>query len=107
MIASMKPTGVLVNVGRGAVVDEDALVDALTREKIKGAALDVTATEPLPAGHAVYALENCLMSFHCADLTEDYHELTMTTFIRHARAYVGEEEGDDVAWNVVSKEKGY
>ena len=68
-IACMKPSGVLVNVGRGAVVDEAALVDALGRNAIAGAALDVFAVEPLPEGHAFYSLENVLMSFHCADLT--------------------------------------
>ena len=68
-IACMKPGGVLVNVGRGAVVDEAALVDALRRNAIAGAALDVFAVEPLPEGHAFYSLENVLMSFHCADLT--------------------------------------
>ena len=51
-------------------------MDALRREAILGAALDVTAVEPLPEGHPFYALKNCLMSFHCADLTEDYFELS-------------------------------
>lgn len=106
-IARMKPTGVLVNVGRGQVVDEPALVDALTREAIAGAALDVTAVEPLPEGHPFYALENCLMSFHCADLTDDYFELTMDTFLAHARTYAGDGEGGDATWNVVDKSAGY
>ena len=114
-IARMKETGVLVNVGRGAVVDEPALVNALRDQRIAGAALDVFATEPLPEGHAFYSLENCLMSFHCADLTDDYFELTMDTFMQHAKMFAGgggggcgaAAWGKDVAWNVVDKSAGY
>ena len=106
-LAAMRLSGVLVNVGRGAVVDEDALVDALRREAILGAALDVTAVEPLPEGHPFYALKNCLMSFHCADLTEDYFELSAEVFARHARAYVDGATGTEGAWNVVDKRAGY
>jgi phosphoglycerate dehydrogenase-like enzyme len=103
--AAMKRSGVLINVGRGAVVDEDALVEALTEGRIGGAGLDVTAVEPLPSGHPFYSLDNVLMSFHCADLTDDYYELTMETFVEHARAYVGEEAGG--GWNLVDKTAGY
>ena len=44
------------------------------------------------------------MSFHCADLTDDYYELTMETFVEHARAYVGDGAG---GWNLVDKTAGY
>ena len=74
---------------------------------ILGAALDVTAVEPLPEGHPFYALKNCLMSFHCADLTEDYFELSAEVFARHARAYVDGATGTEGAWNVVDKRAGY
>ena len=104
-LAALKRSGVLINVGRGAVVDEDALVEALTEGRIGGAGLDVTAVEPLPSGHPFYSLDNVLMSFHCADLTDDYYELTMETFVEHARAYVGEEPGG--GWNLVDKTAGY
>ena len=103
-VGAMKRTGVLINVGRGAVVDEDALVDALREGSIGGAGLDVTAVEPLPDGHPFYSLDNVLMSFHCADLTDDYYELTMETFVEHARAYVGDGAG---GWNLVDKTAGY
>jgi phosphoglycerate dehydrogenase-like enzyme len=107
-IGAMKPSGVLINVGRGAVVDEDALVDALTEGRIGGAGLDVTAVEPLPTGHPFYSLENVLMSFHCADLTDDYHELTMDTFVEHARVYTGDDDGvEGGRWNLVDKSAGY
>mgnify|MGYP000378821281 CR=1 FL=1 len=63
-IAAMKPSGVMINVGRGAVIDEPALIDAQRHKRICGAALDVFAQEPLPAGHPMYGLENLLLSPH-------------------------------------------
>jgi glyoxylate reductase len=62
----MKPTAILVNTSRGPVVDSDALVDALRRGVIAGAALDVTDPEPLPADHPLVALDNCLVVPHIA-----------------------------------------
>jgi phosphoglycerate dehydrogenase-like enzyme len=56
--AAMKPTAVVINVGRGPVIREEALVSALSQERIKGAALDVFDHEPLPEGHLFYKLEN-------------------------------------------------
>jgi phosphoglycerate dehydrogenase-like enzyme len=55
-----------VNTSRGPVVDTDALVDALRRGDIAGAALDVTDPEPLPADHPLVALDNCLVVPHIA-----------------------------------------
>jgi len=66
-IRAMKPTGVIINVGRGPVVDEAALIRALEEGRIRGAALDVFDREPLPEGHAFYRLDNLLLSPHCAD----------------------------------------
>ena len=86
---SMKPSSILVNLGRGAVVDEEALIEALREGKIAGAALDVTTQEPLPKGHPLYAMENVLLSFHTADLTDDYFDLTLQVFAQHLRAYAG------------------
>ncbi len=60
--AAMKPTAVVINVGRGPVIREEALVSALSQERIKGAALDVFDHEPLPEGHPFYKLENVLIS---------------------------------------------
>jgi phosphoglycerate dehydrogenase-like enzyme len=60
----------LVNVGRGGLVDTDALVDALKSNQIGGAALDVTDPEPLPSGHALWSLRNCLITPHTADTEE-------------------------------------
>jgi lactate dehydrogenase-like 2-hydroxyacid dehydrogenase len=65
-LAQMKPSAYLVNVSRGPVVDTDSLVAALGRGDIAGAALDVTDPEPLPAGHPLVAMENCLVVPHIA-----------------------------------------
>ena len=57
----------LVNVARGGLVDTEALVEALRSRQIGGAALDVTDPEPLPAGHPLWDLPNCLITPHTAD----------------------------------------
>ena len=69
-LAAMERDAWLVNVARGGVVDTEALVEALRSGQIGGAALDVTDPEPLPAGHPLWDLPNCLITPHTAD-TED------------------------------------
>lgn len=64
--ARMKPTAVLINTSRGPVVDPDALYEALETGQIAYAALDVTEPEPLPAGHKLLSLANCLVVPHIA-----------------------------------------
>jgi phosphoglycerate dehydrogenase-like enzyme len=66
-LALMDSRAWLVNVGRGRHVATDALVDALVRHRIAGAALDVTDPEPLPDGHPLWALPNCILTPHTAD----------------------------------------
>lgn len=68
-IALMPRHAVLVNVARGAVIVEDALLAALRDKRIGGAALDVYTTQPLPAGHPLLALDNVLLTPHAAGLT--------------------------------------
>jgi len=69
-LAAMESDGWLVNVARGGVVDTEALVEALHAGQIGGAALDVTDPEPLPAGHPLWDLPNCLITPHTADTEE-------------------------------------
>ena len=69
-LAAMRPGCWLVNVARGRHVDTDALVDALRGGVIGGAALDVTDPEPLPDGHPLWHLENCIITPHTADTPE-------------------------------------
>jgi phosphoglycerate dehydrogenase-like enzyme len=69
-LAAMEQDAWLVNVARGKVVDTEALVGALRSGQIGGAALDVTDPEPLPAGHPLWNLPNCLITPHTADTEE-------------------------------------
>jgi phosphoglycerate dehydrogenase-like enzyme len=66
----MKPSAVLVNIARGALIDTDALVAALAAGEIAGAGLDVTDPEPLPDGHPLWSAPNCLITSHSADTPE-------------------------------------
>jgi phosphoglycerate dehydrogenase-like enzyme len=66
VLEAMKPTAWLINIARGAVVDEDALVRVLDQRRIAGAILDVFATEPLPPAHPLWALDNVVVTPHIA-----------------------------------------
>jgi len=102
-IAAMKPSGVMINVGRGAVIDEPALIDALRHKRIRGAALDVFAQEPLPAGHPMYGLDNLLLSPHCADHTQTWIDDAMHFFTANLKRFLSGEP----LLNVVEKRLGY
>ena len=72
MIACMKPTAYFINASRGAIVDEQALIEALREKRIAGAALDVYANEPIPRNHPyVTELDNVVIVPHIAGATED------------------------------------
>jgi phosphoglycerate dehydrogenase-like enzyme len=101
--AAMKPTAAVINVGRGPVIREEALVSALSQGRIKGAALDVFDHEPLPEGHPFYKLENVLLSPHCADHTPDWLDRAMQFFIEQFERF---EKGEPLM-NVVDKTLGY
>jgi D-3-phosphoglycerate dehydrogenase len=69
--ALMKPTAILINTARGAIVDEAALIDALAARRIAGAGLDVFSAEPLPPGHPLANLPNVVITPHCAGITPE------------------------------------
>ncbi len=79
-LAALKPSSVIVNIGRGPVIQETALIETLRARRIRGAALDVFETEPLPAGHPMYGLENVLLSPHCADQMPGWLDRAMSSF---------------------------
>lgn len=101
--AVMKPTAVLINVGRGPVVDETVLLRALKEKRIRGAGLDVFEQEPLPDGHPFYKLENVLLSPHCADHTADWQDRAMRFFLEQ---YARFQRGESLK-NIVNKRLGY
>jgi len=101
--AAMKPTAVVINVGRGPVIDQAAMVRALTAKRIKGAGLDVFEVEPLPPGDPMYKLENVLLSPHCADHTAQWLNQAMQFFLEQDRRFANGEALE----NVVTKSLGY
>lgn len=102
-LARMKPSAVLINIGRGPVVQEQALIDALRSRQIRGAALDVFDREPLPPGHPFYRLDNVLLSPHCADHFPGWKRRSMELFLENFDRY---RRGLPLR-NVVDKQAGY
>jgi phosphoglycerate dehydrogenase-like enzyme len=101
--AAMKPSAVIVNVGRGQAIDESALIEALDSGKIRGAALDVFTTEPLPAGHPFYRMKNLLLSPHSADHTPGFKEHALEIFVENFERF---RRGEPLR-NLVDKHAGY
>jgi phosphoglycerate dehydrogenase-like enzyme len=87
-IQSMKPTACLVNTARGQLLDEDALVSALRERRIRGAALDVFQTEPLPADHPLRSLENVILSPHMGSVTAEAYEAYFKGAVDNIAAYL-------------------
>jgi phosphoglycerate dehydrogenase-like enzyme len=88
VFAAMKPSACLVNVARGGVVDEAALVEALRSGAIAGAALDVFETQPLPKDSPLWAMETVIVSPHVAGLNEDYRAHIMPLLEANFRAFL-------------------
>ena len=86
--ALMKTRAILINTARGAIVDETALLGALTAGRIAGAGLDVFATEPLPAGHPLTTLANVVMTPHCAGVTPEALEAGLRMSVENIWAFL-------------------
>lgn len=84
----MKASAVLINVGRGGLVDEVALAESLRRGGIAGAALDVFAAEPLPPDHPFYQMENVIVSPHIAGATRRSDILVVDIFVENLGRYL-------------------
>ncbi|HLF27141.1 MAG TPA: D-2-hydroxyacid dehydrogenase [Anaerolineae bacterium] len=102
-LKQMKPKAVLINVSRGGVIDEAALIDALRAGAIGGAALDVFEQEPLPASSPLWQLPNVIVSPHVSGFTQRYDERALTLFAENLRRYVNGEP----LLNLVDMRRGY
>jgi phosphoglycerate dehydrogenase-like enzyme len=90
-IERLRPACIFVNIGRGGVVDEAALVDALRERRIAGAVLDVFATEPLPPDSPLWTLPNVLVSPHAAALSEHENERIVELFVANLLRFLAGE----------------
>src|SRR5262245_54913935 len=88
-IAQMKRGAILINTARGAIVDEAAMIEALTSGHLSHAGLDVFQTEPLPAGHPLTKLDNVTLSAHSAFRTREASDNLLTAAGDHCRRILG------------------
>jgi phosphoglycerate dehydrogenase-like enzyme len=101
--AAMKPSAVLIDISRGGVVDEAALLAALDGNRIKGAALDVFATEPLPVDHSLWSYDNVAITPHCAAVYDGWDIKAVRMFADNLKRY---RSGAPLE-NVVNPQRGY
>src|SRR5262249_15792034 len=88
VFAAMKPSSYLVNLARGGVVDEAALIEALENGRIAGAALDVFGEEPLPASHPLWRTRNVIVTPHAAGFYEGYRGGAVPTVEHNLRCFL-------------------
>ena len=100
---AMKPTGYIINIGRGGLIDEEALIKALKEERIAGAGLDVTSVEPLPPDSPLWDLDNVIISPHISGGMEDYIARATDVFCKNLDRYLNGKR----LINVIDKKKGY
>lgn len=102
-LRAMRPTAVMIQLGRGPTIREDALLDALSNKTIAGAFLDVFDEEPLPADSSFWDLENAIITSHTSGNSVHYQERAVGIFCDNLRRYV---RGEPLR-NVVDKRLGY
>jgi phosphoglycerate dehydrogenase-like enzyme len=100
---AMKPTAILVNVARGRLVDEAALIRALETGRLAGAGLDAFQQEPLPPDSPLWRLPNVLMTPHTAAFAGDYWAPVVDLFLENVARF---KKGEAIV-NVVDKGQGY
>lgn len=102
-LAAMKPTAFLINVARGTLIDEAALIDTLQRRAIAGAALDVTEHEPLPPDSPLWSLDNCLITPHISSASEFLWDRQTELLLENLSRWFGGKE----LINRVDLQRGY
>lgn len=100
---AMKSSAYIINIGRGSLIDEEALIRALDEKCIAGAGLDVTAIEPLPAESRLWDFENVILTPHIAGGMEDYMLRAVELFCENLKRYL---DGKKLL-NVIDRKKGY
>ncbi len=103
VIAAMKPSAWVVNIARGPIIDEPALIDALRAGKIGGAALDTFVREPLPADSPLWALPNVIITPHTSNSSPKVRERTLALFVENVRRYKAGER----LLNLIDWDRGY
>lgn len=99
----MKPSAILINIARGSVVDEAALVAALKADEIGGAALDVFEEEPLPTLSPLWEMDQVIISPHVSGASDSYNDLVTDLFVANLRRYL---EGKPLM-NKLDRDAGY
>ncbi|NJN83511.1 MAG: hypothetical protein HC802_15330 [Caldilineaceae bacterium] len=102
-LAAMKPSAYLINVTRGGIIDEPALVDALERGEIAGAGLDVVETEPLSADSPLWDAPNLIITPHRAGASQHRPRMIVEFFSENLTRYLQGERPR----NIIDKRRGY
>jgi phosphoglycerate dehydrogenase-like enzyme len=103
VLEAMKPSAYLINIARGAIVDEKALITAVSQQKIGGAALDVFEEEPLPSSSPLWELENVIISPHISGNIDDYPDKAAEVFIANLKRYLEKKP----LFNQLNRDLGY
>ena len=102
-LRALKETAILVNIGRGGLIDEPALVRALGEGWLAGAGLDVFETEPLPEDSPLWSMDNVIITPHTSGDTPHYDERALEIFLENLRRY----QSNEPLTHVVDKRLGY
>ncbi|CAN0236870.1 unnamed protein product [Pylaiella littoralis] len=103
-LSRAKPHAVIISIGRGPIIDEDAMTQMLQDGRLRGAALDVFCKEPLPTESKLWELDNVLLSPHNADLTAHFLNDSVRLFADNVANFV---KGEEVSIHLVDKRAGY
>ncbi|MFL5657512.1 MAG: NAD(P)-dependent oxidoreductase, partial [Ktedonobacteraceae bacterium] len=102
-LSAMRPHAFLINIGRGALIDQNELIAALQKQRLGGVALDVTDPEPLPADSPLWTMKNVIVTPHIAGLSAHYNDRIVDLLRENVRRYL---TGEPLL-NLVQRELGY